>query len=219
LKREKTKFVGVYKRNSSHRQHKNKPDICYDITYKVNDKLIREKVGWISEGYNAKMAIMIRAERIRAIRHGEELPQSKKRVPYFKINNIPQNNNPTLCLDLQSFKEKFQDISKNPKYTLPYIFDLLMKDLELPYTFKDVLKMTQKHNKNKVTVPAKLRVKVLERDNYTCQMCGAKAPDVKLHIDHIIPISRGGVTEEKNLRALCRDCNLGKSNLPILVKS
>ncbi|OGP52868.1 MAG: hypothetical protein A2Y65_01250, partial [Deltaproteobacteria bacterium RBG_13_52_11] len=44
---------------------------------------IWEKTGWLSEGYTEKLAVAIRAERIRTIRHGEELPQQKKKVPRF----------------------------------------------------------------------------------------------------------------------------------------
>lgn len=58
-----------------------------------------------------------------------------------------------------------------------------------------------------------LRRKICKRDNYTCQNCGKYMPDgVGLHIDHIIPISKGGKTIESNLQVLCSKCNLSKSN-------
>ena len=43
--------------------------------------------------------------------------------------------------------------------------------------------------------------------NYTCQMCGKKEPKIKLTIDHIIPISRGGINYINNIQPLCRSCN------------
>jgi 5-methylcytosine-specific restriction endonuclease McrA len=55
-------------------------------------------------------------------------------------------------------------------------------------------------------------------DALRCRMCGRKAPEVVLHIDHIRPVSRGGLTEERNLMTLCRDCNIGKSNLCITIQ-
>lgn len=58
-----------------------------------------------------------------------------------------------------------------------------------------------------------LRYEVLKRDNFKCSLCGASpalTPGVELHVDHIHPFSKGGKTENSNLRALCQACNLGK---------
>ena len=58
-----------------------------------------------------------------------------------------------------------------------------------------------------------LRKEIMERDNYTCQICGKYMPDeVGLHIDHIIPISKGGKSIPSNLQVLCSKCNGKKSN-------
>ena len=58
-----------------------------------------------------------------------------------------------------------------------------------------------------------LRYDIFKRDNFRCQICGASANDgVKLHVDHIVPVSKGGKTEPSNLQTLCERCNLGKSN-------
>jgi integrase len=84
MKRTITKYQGVYERQSDRRIYYGKSDICFDITYNSEGKKIWEKVGWLSEGYSARMAVQIRAERIRNIRHGEELPKEKVKAPYFK---------------------------------------------------------------------------------------------------------------------------------------
>ena len=56
-----------------------------------------------------------------------------------------------------------------------------------------------------------MRYDVLRRDNFRCQICGATQKDgVKLHVDHIVPVSKGGRTEMSNLRTLCERCNMGK---------
>ena len=56
-----------------------------------------------------------------------------------------------------------------------------------------------------------LRYDVMKRDNFRCVLCGASAQDgVRLHVDHIFPVSRGGKTEMSNLRTLCERCNMGK---------
>ena len=57
-----------------------------------------------------------------------------------------------------------------------------------------------------------LRFDVLNRDNFTCQYCGSKAPDVVLEIDHIIPYSVSKNNDIKNLITSCRTCNNGKSD-------
>ncbi len=62
----------------------------------------------------------------------------------------------------------------------------------------------------------RLRFRVMQRDNFKCCMCGAspaKDSSVVLHIDHIIPWSKGGETTFNNLQTLCSKCNLGKSDL------
>lgn len=58
-----------------------------------------------------------------------------------------------------------------------------------------------------------LRYDILKRDNFRCQICGSSAQDgVKLHVDHIVPVSKGGKTIRSNLRTLCDRCNMGKSD-------
>lgn len=60
-----------------------------------------------------------------------------------------------------------------------------------------------------------LREKIKERDSFTCQNCGLSVkdePNLLLEIDHIIPISKGGLTTEDNLQTLCWRCNRSKSN-------
>ena len=67
---------------------------------------------------------------------------------------------------------------------------------------------------------ARLRAYVLERNGYTCQMCGIGAGDemengrrARLHVGHIVDINHGGRDELSNLRALCSNCNQGAKNL------
>ena len=61
-------------------------------------------------------------------------------------------------------------------------------------------------------IPAGLRFAVLRRDGFRCAYCGRGEPEsVKLHIDHIVPVARGGRTELENLVTACATCNIGKS--------
>ena len=58
-----------------------------------------------------------------------------------------------------------------------------------------------------------LRKKILQRDGYRCRKCGANVaaePNLLLEVDHIIPLSKGGMTREDNLQTLCWRCNRSK---------
>lgn len=68
------------------------------------------------------------------------------------------------------------------------------------------------------------RAFVLDRNGYTCQMCGAAAGEphpydqgrkTRLHLGHIIDKSMGGTDEPNNLKAVCSVCNEGASNLTL----
>ena len=64
-------------------------------------------------------------------------------------------------------------------------------------------------------ISKKMRFEVLKRDMFTCQYCGKQPPDTILHMDHIKPVSKGGVNSLLNLVTSCVDCNLGKSNIEL----
>jgi HNH endonuclease len=62
---------------------------------------------------------------------------------------------------------------------------------------------------------AGLRFLILKRDGYRCRQCGASAADdnyFRLEVDHRVPVSAWGRTEESNLWTLCVPCNKGKSD-------
>lgn len=75
--------------------------------------------------------------------------------------------------------------------------------------------------KHKVRFSPFERKQILDRDKWKCQNCGIKVHDRstgnwntpdKAHIDHIIPITKGGNSEPSNLQTLCRTCNLSKKD-------
>jgi hypothetical protein len=60
---------------------------------------------------------------------------------------------------------------------------------------------------------AKLRNEIKARDGYTCQQCGirlAEHPYLLLEVDHIVPVSRGGLSTPDNLQTLCWRDNRAK---------
>lgn len=58
----------------------------------------------------------------------------------------------------------------------------------------------------------KTKMRVVRRDNHTCQHCGTHLRDDEVEFDHVIPTSRGGSSEEHNIRLTCFDCNRNKSD-------
>ena len=56
------------------------------------------------------------------------------------------------------------------------------------------------------------RKNIFLRDDHTCQYCGKKFDSKHLTCDHIIPKSRGGITEWTNIVTSCITCNLRKSD-------
>jgi hypothetical protein len=59
----------------------------------------------------------------------------------------------------------------------------------------------------------RLRFEILRRDNHACRYCGASAPDAKLTVDHVVPVTLGGSDEPANLVTACDACNSGKSSV------
>lgn len=80
----------------------------------------------------------------------------------------------------------------------------------------DTIEQTETNKTRKRTVSLSQRQRILRRDMFTCQLCGARGPraggNAVLHVDHKLPFSKGGSDDDSNLWTLCRDCNLGKSN-------
>lgn len=74
------------------------------------------------------------------------------------------------------------------------------------------------------SISKETRAYVLDRNGFTCQMCGAGAGEphpadrsrkTRLHIGHIIDLSHGGSDDPQNLRALCSVCNEGAQNITL----
>ncbi len=56
------------------------------------------------------------------------------------------------------------------------------------------------------------RFNVFLRDRFSCQYCGQSLPSADLTFDHVVPRSKGGLTEWTNVVAACGPCNLKKGN-------
>jgi hypothetical protein len=77
------------------------------------------------------------------------------------------------------------------------------------------IRFTKSAAGQRALMTAKLRNFIKERDSFTCQGCAASVavePNLLLEVDHMIPVSKGGLSELENLQTLCWRCNRTKSN-------
>lgn len=164
-----------------------------------------------------------------AAEDGKKSIQAKKK----EILDSIQNDVPAL---IKKFSKKnlekklgFEEIDMStayyPKYVFKYVSsggnastecDVVM-DIENLNRFVLFLSEKIKFNKSvagqRALMTSKLRQRIKERDEFTCKQCGASVhnePNLLLEIDHIIPVSKGGLTTEDNLQTLCWRCNRRK---------
>ncbi len=57
------------------------------------------------------------------------------------------------------------------------------------------------------------RQEVIDRDKSICYLCGKTCELHEIHLDHVLPLSRGGYHTRKNLRVSCATCNLDKGSM------
>lgn len=91
--------------------------------------------------------------------------------------------------------------------------------IELINQLENKLTTTAQIKEQRALMTRKLRAYIKERDNYTCCICKNSVynePNLLLEVNHIIPISKGGMTEENNLQTLCWKCNRAKADKIII---
>jgi len=102
--------------------------------------------------------------------------------------------------------------------------DVLIQDKSVPNQEVQIeeTKEGSRHPQEKRYISLGVRLEVLKRDNFKCVFCG-KSPatniGTKLHIDHVIPFSKGGKSVLENLQTLCEECNLGKSDKKVCMEN
>ena len=123
-------------------------------------------------------------------------------IPFKKASIIDVHN--AFCII-------FDTLLEEPTEYTPYTTFEYWNAIDIKY-IKIVMKRTKPEKKSRrKSLSGKTRINVMERDDYTCQMCGRSIEDgIKLHIDHIVPVSKGGSNDMDNLQVLCHECNLAK---------
>jgi hypothetical protein len=83
----------------------------------------------------------------------------------------------------------------------------------LSETLVQKIRWTKSAAGQRALMTAHLRGWIKNRDNHTCLQCGVSVeaePHLLLEVDHIVPVSRGGLSKPENLQTLCWRCNRSK---------
>jgi rubrerythrin len=168
-------------------------------------------------------------EELETLKDAKQIIENYKQEYQQYITNVPDY---IMQYDKDGFYERlgFANISENT-LTVEYKFvytsngGRTQKSFTVPMTEEVIIqlidtlqnKLTQSSfsKEQRKLMTSKLRQKIKERDNYTCKICGNsthKEPNLLLEIDHIVPVAKGGYTEEDNLQTLCWKCNRHKSD-------
>ena len=142
---------------------------------------------------------------------------------FYSLNNIVE-----AFVSFYPVYDSYIQISKGEETRLEKLTDRLNNWLIREYETNESENRTDRHSETlsedtllkireaaeqKVKVMPAIRWQVFQRDHWKCVACGRNAAnDVILHVDHIIPRSKGGKDELDNYQTLCHICNIGKSN-------
>ena len=142
------------------------------------------------------------------ISYAKYIKIEQKLFSKLQINPILDSN--IVCIATYSSPKGRNHYSKTANYKIDQVLGRYTI-LQLQIANQNSEKMRKKRARSQMT--DKLRYSILKRDGFKCKICGRTAEDgIKLHVDHIIPVSKGGETVLNNLRTLCETCNRGKSD-------
>jgi len=160
--------------------------------------------------------------------YDKEKPKKRSAIARFFVDDsMYENNRYSDFLDKQRYEENAL-ANRVYKPVFPYIVFHLSAVTpwkyhkeDFRYEFSDIVtcynravgkigQMTFVQEQRRI-VTDDMRYNVLKRDGFRCCICGATAKDgVKLEVDHIVPVSKGGKSTMDNLQTLCERCNRGK---------
>ena len=125
----KNKWEGVYYYESTTKEHKGKPDICYVVNFKISGRKIWEKVGWKSNGITPQVAQQHRAKRIQEIQLGTPVITASERKAEALKRNRTIGEIADIYFDTKGYSNKGFKIDKYryQKHVAP-----IFKELRVP---------------------------------------------------------------------------------------
>ena len=176
----------------------------FEYSFNVSGKRNPDIENLIDNFLNHRKFLMIK-------RHKEEIEQWKMECQK-KIEKSILKKHRTRYKQINYIRTPYKVVQTIDSFSCNYKFLFNRNEQLKAINYECTLKEYNSKNQRKL-MTKELRQQIITRDNYTCQLCGKYMPDeVGLHIDHIVPISRGGKTVPSNLQVLCSKCNGSKSN-------
>ena len=184
-------------------------------------RYIMEQAGYWNDLYgklesnrNKLMEYLYEYEKIKSNHAGKSYVEIKRKIPMtknwinkheekalVKIKLRPNTNIDIICIIRYSSPKGKSNYSAQWTVSFDAVFERIK--------YRDIREQSTAYQRSLMT--ASKRYDILTRDSYRCRICGRTAHDgVKLEVDHIIPVSKGGKTIDSNLQTLCFDCNQGK---------
>lgn len=148
--------------------------------------------------------------------------KAKEHIEYLKECIKHNKMGPNFDIKMSDFSKAYfikeiEDFNENDYDDGPFKIEEEMSCKEFGhlcpvYFVSEPFTETEKVRKRSRSISRETALRVARRDNYNCQICGKHLQDAEIEYDHIIPYSRGGHSEESNIRITCRECNRKKSN-------
>lgn len=230
------KFVNTskhnYSRDKNKRAHLN--DNVYATSLQVVKRASEEPIKYLCKYFN----IGAKKENILKL---QEIEDNISKIENAKVNleerqkQLEENLNPPFyikwffkkrllkeiglevpVINIEYAKYIFEYVSAGGNSSQKTVIELNIPTLEaLSAYLVDKIKFKESVKGQRALMTNKLRTYIKERDSYTCQNCGVSTAEqslLLLEVDHIIPVSKGGLSTEENLQTLCWKCNRSKSD-------
>ncbi|CEF51372.1 HNH endonuclease [Lactococcus garvieae] len=152
--------------------------------------------------------------REQSIKNGFNPPKFITKYYSEELNNKIGMQLPNITPDYSQYIFEYVSAGGNSSQKSVITFNSETVEATAQYIL-DKLKFKKSAQGQRALMTKALREHIKERDNYTCQICKVSTFEqdlLLLEVDHIIPVSKGGLSTLDNLQTLCWKCNRTKSN-------
>lgn len=147
----------------------------------------------------------------------KKVKEELKRMKLILKSGIFDNIKPLDSVTRKRFKKELSgfDPSKYPEYIPESVSEMKCNIFghicPIIFTAENITETSNKRLRSRY-ISFQTKMRVVRRDNHTCQHCGKHLRDDEVEFDHKIPIAKGGSSEEQNIRLTCFKCNRDKSD-------